>query len=78
VVPDHEIPNTDLLIEAKYIRGKTSPSKASEGMAADVTKYPQTSHILFLVYDPDRAISADGEFVRDFEGTDRCSVVLVR
>ena len=78
VVPDHDVPDTDLLIEAKYIRGKTSPSKASEGMAADLTKYPQTSHILFLVYDPDRAISADREFVRDFEATGRCSVILVR
>ncbi len=78
VIPDHELADNDVLVEAKYIRGATSPARASEGMAADLTKYPQTSHILFLVHDPDRAIAHDGVFIRDFESRGRCTVQLIR
>lgn len=78
VVPDHELPDSDLLLEAKYIRGNTSPSKASEGMAADLTKYPPTAHILFLVYDPDRAVSLERRFKDDFQSRGRCTVVFIR
>ena len=78
VIPDHELPAADLLIEAKYIRGNTPPSRATEGMAADLTKYPQSAHILFLVYDPERAIANDTDFVGDFEGRGRCTVQLIR
>jgi hypothetical protein len=67
-----------LLIEAKYIRGNTSPSKANEGMASDLIKYPQDKHILFLVYDPDHKIPADVEFINDFESRGRCSVKILR
>ena len=56
VVPDFSIDRGHLLIEGKYIRGNTTPSKVTEGMAADLTKYPQEAHILFVVYDPDAAI----------------------
>ena len=78
VAPDHTIPDSDLLIEAKYVRKSTSPSKASEGIAADLTKYPAEAHILFIVYDPDRRISDDRRFARDFESRGRCSVRIVR
>ena len=78
VVPDHTLRNHDLLIEAKYIRGHTPPSKATEGIAADLTKYPERCHILFLVYDPDRRISNDRMFARDFERKGRCSVRILR
>ena len=78
VAPDHTITNSNLLIEAKYVRGNTSPSKASEGIAADLTKYPESAHILFIVYDPDRQISNDRRFVRDFERRGRCNVLIVR
>lgn len=60
-VVDHSLNGTDLLVESKYIRGKTSPSVATEGIAADLTKYPGECRILFFVYDPERAISNDGE-----------------
>ncbi|MDP9179062.1 MAG: 7-cyano-7-deazaguanine synthase, partial [Gemmatimonadota bacterium] len=45
VVPDHELDSFRLLIESKYVRKNTPPSKASEGMAADLTKYPSSAHI---------------------------------
>ena len=78
VAPDHTVTNSDLLIEAKYVREHTSPAKASEGIAADLTKYPEKAHILFIVYDPERRISNDGRFARDFERRGRCSILIVR
>ena len=78
VAPDHTVTDSDLLIEAKYIREHTPPSKASEGIAADLTKYPEEAHILFIVYDPDRRISNDRRFATDFESRDRCSILIVR
>ena len=53
-------------------------SRASDGIAADLTKYPQESHILFLVYDPHRAIREEQEFKNDFESLGRCTVLILR
>jgi hypothetical protein len=78
VTPDHAVVDTALLIEAKFIRDGTPPSKASEGIAADLTKYPSGSHILFLVYDPHRRIPDDAAFKRDFENRGRCTVTILR
>lgn len=77
-VADHSFNGHDLLIESKYIRATTSPSKASEGIAADLTKYSDGSHILFFVYDPDRAISDDEVYKADIESKGRCTVCVVR
>ena len=77
-VPDHGGDNSDILIEAKYVRGATSPTKVSDAMAADITKYPQDRHILFLVYDPLRMIKDDQIFKTDFESLGRCTVLIVR
>ena len=77
-VPDHGSDSSDVLIEAKYLRGATSPSKASEGIAADLTKYAQDKHILFVVYDPHRAIRDDQVFKDGFEALGRCTVLVVR
>ena len=77
-VPDHGGDNADILIEAKYVRGATSPSKVSDGIAADVTKYPRDSQILFVVYDPSRIIRDDQLFKSDFESRGRCTVLIVR
>ena len=77
-IPDHGNIDLSLVIESKYIRNNTSPSKASEGMAADLTKYPQSAHILFLVYDPQHSIKDDAIFKNDFESSGRCTVVILR
>ena len=77
-VPDHGEDDSDILIEAKYLRGATSPTKVSDAMAADLTKYPQGRHILFVVYDPQRMIRDDQVFKRDFETLGRCTVLVVR
>lgn len=77
VVPDHVVKGSDLLIEAKYIRGGTPPAKASEGIAADLSKLPTSGYPLFVVLDLDNAIRDDREFVRDIESVRDCRVVVV-
>jgi hypothetical protein len=47
-------------------------------MAADLIKYPPTAHILFVVYDPERAISDDQIFRNAFEEKGRCTVQIIR
>ena len=66
-----------MLVEGKYIRSGTTPSKVTEGMAADMTKYPQEAHILFVVYDPDSAIVDRIRLKRDFEDRGRCTVCVL-
>ena len=78
VVPDHEARQVDLLIEAKYIRKGTTPSKASDGIASDITKYPSGKFILFVVYDPDRAIVDDATYKREIEDKRDCLVTILR
>ena len=77
-IPDHSKIENDLVIETKYLRGSTTPSRASDGMAADLIKYPPTAHILFVVYDPGRAISDDHAFRSAFEQKGRCTVHIIR
>lgn len=78
VVPDHETQKAELLIEAKYIRNGMTPSKATEGISADLSKFPEDAFILFLVLDQHHAIPDDREFVRDIERRRECRVVLIR
>ena len=78
VRPDHSTIDDDVVIESKYIRKGTTPSKASDGIAADMIKYPQKSFKLFLVYDPWRAIKRDDKFTSDFEGRGKCRIQILR
>ena len=78
VVPDHEAKKADLFVEAKYIRKETSPSKVTDGIAADITKYPSDKFVLFIIYDPERAISDDKEFRLDIESKRDCLVAVIR
>jgi 7-cyano-7-deazaguanine synthase in queuosine biosynthesis len=78
VVPDHELISANILVEAKYIRSNTSPSVATEGIAADLTKYPSDKLILFVVYDPEHRIHSDGVFKKDIEDKGRNKVVILR
>jgi hypothetical protein len=77
-VPDHSVANEDVFIEGKYIRGGTSPSKVSSGIAEDLTKYPSIVHTLFIVYDPNRAIADDAAFSAPFVRHGNCTVRVIR
>lgn len=78
VVPDHLHLDANLLVEAKYIRSKTSPAKATEGIAADLTKYPSKAFILFVVYDPQHRIHSDRTFTADIQSKGRNRVLIIR
>jgi hypothetical protein len=77
-IPDHSAVGYDLVIETKYVRSGTPPSRASDGMAADLMKYPANTHVLFIVYDPERAISNDAVFREALESKRACTVHIVR
>lgn len=64
-IPDHA--QDCLLIESKYLRGNTTPSKITEGIAADITKIPSNHGVMFIVYDPERKIINDAQFSEEFE-----------
>lgn len=59
--------NGDLIIECKYIRDNTTPSVASEGIAADITKVDNEYGIMFAVYDPYGRITDISKFSLTFE-----------
>lgn len=67
-----------IYIEVKYVRRNATPSKISESMAADCTKYPLEAFILFLVYDPDGKIADTEAFATAFESKRRCLVSIIR
>jgi len=77
-IPDHSWCEQNLLIETKYLRNSTTPSKASEGIAADLMKYPSEVHVLFLIYDPNRAIPNDEKFRTEYEKKRPCTVFIIR
>jgi Queuosine biosynthesis protein QueC len=78
MIPDHLNLDRDILLESKYIRGRTTPSKATDGLAADMFKLPPELFKLLVVYDPTRAIADDDEFRADFESRGNCRVLVVR
>jgi hypothetical protein len=77
-IPDHSFNRTDLIIESKYVRDSTTPSKVSDAIAADLTKYPKGSLKLFIVYDPHRKITNDGKFKNTFQSKNNCIVCIIR
>lgn len=78
VIPDHEYPKHHVIVESKYLRANTSPSKITDELAADLTKYPVDSQIVFAIYDPERAIRDDIVFRRDIEKIRCCRVEILR
>jgi hypothetical protein len=66
-VSDHSFGSYNLLIETKYLRGHTGETVVTNGISADIMKYPKEAYLLFLLYDPDRKISSDSIFKETFE-----------
>lgn len=78
VIPDHSFNGEQIYVEAKYLRGKTSKSAITDGIAADITKYPNDKYKLFIIYDPERKINNDEIFRRDFEIKPNCKICVIR
>ena len=77
VIPDHSFNGAKVFVEAKYLRGKTAKSTITDGIAADITKYPEDKYKLFIVYDPERKITNDENFKRDFEKKPKCKICII-
>jgi 7-cyano-7-deazaguanine synthase in queuosine biosynthesis len=68
-----------LLLESKYIRKNTIPSVATKGIASDITLVPNDCGLYFIVYDPERQITSDEDFIQGFENKrDNCYVRIYR
>jgi hypothetical protein len=72
-----DLSKESLLVEGKYIRKSTSPSVASGGIAADITEIPDEYGVMFIVYDPDRAIVEDREYINSFESKRKTCYVRI-
>lgn len=77
VIPDHTAAEQHVLIEAKYVRENTRPSKVTDQMASDIVKYPDECHILFVVFDPEHQIRDEDAFRDDIEAKGHCTVCIV-
>ena len=66
-VVDHSFGSSNLLIESKYLRGNTGERVVTDGISADLIKYPSESHLLFLLYDPERKIANDDLLKKTYE-----------
>jgi len=77
IIPDHSLHN--LLIETKYLRGSTTPSKATDGLSADMFKLPDEAYKLLIVYDPKSSISDVETFAGGFESKSaKCKVCVIK
>jgi 7-cyano-7-deazaguanine synthase in queuosine biosynthesis len=77
--PDWSIGLNDLWVEAKYIRGKDNIRRATEDMAADITKYgDNVSYVLFVVYDPSHLITDEDGFSAPIRSRPNMSLQLIR
>jgi hypothetical protein len=66
--PDWSDENAAIWVELKYIRKSADVRKATEEIAADITKYGDNKRrTLFVVYDPDRLITEGSTFVLDIQ-----------
>jgi hypothetical protein len=77
--PDWSIDKLNLVVEAKYIRTASDIRKATEELAADVTKYSDNDrYALYLVYDHAHLIQDDGAFVAPLTKHDTMVMRFVR
>jgi 7-cyano-7-deazaguanine synthase in queuosine biosynthesis len=68
IKPDFSSEPLALWVEMKYLRRSTDVRRATEEIAADITKYGDSGRrTLFVVYDPGRQIVDDRQFAADIE-----------
>ena len=74
-----DLSDDSLIIESKYLRKTTTPSVATEGIAADITKITSGIPVLFIVYDPERKIPNDDEYISAYiENRSFCHIRVYR
>lgn len=76
--PDFSFLEHNLWIEVKYVRSNTPPSKITDDIAADITKYGDNCvNVLYVVYDPEGRIADKREFASDIETHDGMRVAII-
>jgi hypothetical protein len=77
--PDWSAGPLGLWVELKYLRAARDRVPVTEAIAADITKYGDNGRrTLFVVYDPDRHVASDDEFVADITQHPGMFVRLIR
>jgi 7-cyano-7-deazaguanine synthase in queuosine biosynthesis len=77
--PDWSIENAWLWVELKYIRTSAGVRKATEEIAADITKYRDNGRrILFVVYDPLGCVTDPASFAADISRHEGIIVKIIR
>ena len=77
--PDFSSHEHNLWIEIKYVRDNTPPSKITNDIAADITKYGDNCvNVLYVVYDPEGRIKDKREFAQDIEAHKGMKVAIIR
>lgn len=77
--PDFSAEALALWVEMKYIRKSTDVRRATEEIAADITKYGDSGRrTLFVVYDPTRQVVDDRQFATDIEKHANMFVRIIR
>ncbi len=77
--PDFSNEKNSVWVELKYIRSSTDVRKATEEIAADITKYSDNNRrSLFVIYDPDRRIVDETTFIFDIQRHDGNLVKIIR
>lgn len=77
-VPDFSTITPSVFVEVKYLRGKLSPSQTNREIAEDITKYPDNTFLLFVIYDPERKVKDDKSFSKEFENKRECDFCFIR
>jgi hypothetical protein len=72
--------STDALyIEFKLVKNKKDRGRVHAEIAADLTQYPASCFLLFIVFDPTRALADPSKLVNEIESRrDNARVVVVR
>ena len=77
--PDFSSREHNLWIEIKYVRDNTPPSKITNDIAADITKYGDNrANVLYIIYDPEGRIKNKAEFSGDIEAHKGMKVAIIR
>lgn len=77
--PDFSEENSSVWVELKYIRSSSDVRKATEEIAADITKYGDNKRrSLFVIYDPDHLIIDETNFISDIQRHEGNRVKIIR
>ena len=77
--PDFSNKRTGAFIELKYLKKGQAPSKITDQIAADLTKYDTNNRtVLFVVYDPERVISDDETFISGISHHPTAHIRIIR